>query len=94
MASNEDLAVEEETLRRLLKASREDAGKNVYNDAELLAAIVKEAKRDFFMGVGRVFLDEFTKWYNCTPERVIHVLKSSLLKWRYGSTNNIILINF
>lgn len=79
----------EEFLKRIRECGRVE-----YSDEELLRAVVKEAKCDCFQGVGRIFLGEFSKWYNCTPERVVALLKSSGLKWRFGPTENIILIEF
>ncbi|MEM2687506.1 MAG: hypothetical protein QW796_04065 [Thermoproteota archaeon] len=65
-----------------------------YSDEELMRALVKEAKCDCFQNVGRVFLNDFCRWYNCTPERVISILGKSGLKWRYDPGSQIVLINF
>lgn len=37
--------------------------------------ILRWARRDFFNGVGRIFLDEFSKAYGVTEQEVVSTLK-------------------
>lgn len=69
-------------------------GRREYTDEELVEIVLREAERDCFCGTGRIFLDEFSKDYGCPPERVLSALRSTGLKWRFGPTQNIILITF
>ena len=69
-------------------------GRASYSDEELLKAFLNEARRDVFQGVGRVFLNEFCKWYGCTPEHVLSILKASGLKWRYDPAYRIVYVEF
>jgi hypothetical protein len=64
-----------------------------YTDEELLRAIVKEARNDYFGGTGRIFISEFTKWYRCSRERLLNVLEKSPLKWRLDPNGVVVLIN-
>jgi len=78
----------EEFLRKI--TSPPDGG---MGDEDLLEAILREARRDFFCGVGRVFLDEFAGWYGCSRERIIDVLRRSGRKWRLDPNGVAVLIN-
>jgi len=80
------------SVEEFLKAVKE-CGRAEYSDGELLKALLNEARRDCFQGVGRVFLSEFSRWYNCKPERVVSLLKASGLRWRFGPTDDIVLIS-
>ena len=64
-----------------------------YTDEELLKAIVKDARNDYFCGTGRVFISEFTKWYGCSRERLLSVLEKSNLKWRLDPNEVVVLID-
>jgi len=79
----------EEYLARL----RAWSSKPEYTDEELLKAIVKEARSDYFCGTGRIFIDEFCRWYGCTRERLFAVLDKSGLKWRPDVNGVVVLIN-
>jgi len=69
------------------------SSKPEYTDEELLRAIVKEARSDCFCGTGRIFINEFCKWYGCTRERFFAVLEKSGLKWRPDPNGVVVLIN-
>jgi hypothetical protein len=64
-----------------------------YTDEELLKAIVKDARNDYFCGTGRIFISEFTKWYGCSRERLLSVLEKSNLKWRLDPNEVVVLID-
>jgi hypothetical protein len=64
-----------------------------YTDEELLKAIIKDARNDYFCGTGRVFISEFTKWYGCSKERLLSVLEKSNLKWRLDPNEVVVLID-
>ncbi len=66
--------------------------KREYSDEELLRAILKDARNDYFCGVGRIFINEAVKYYNCTRERLVKVLNASGLKWWFGPGGTTILI--
>jgi hypothetical protein len=69
------------------------SSKPEYTDEELLKAVVKEAQNDYFCGTGRIFINEFTKWYGCSRERLLGVLERSQLKWRLDPNGVVVLIN-
>ena len=69
------------------------SSKPEYTDEELLKAIVKEARSDYFCGTGRIFIEEFCRWYGCTRERLFAVLDKSGLKWRPDVNGVVVLIN-
>jgi hypothetical protein len=85
--SGEDNSTEE-FLRKIMSPPSVEMG-----DEDLMEAILREARRDFFCGVGRVFLDDFAGWYGCDRERIIDVLRRSGRKWRLDPNGVAVLIN-
>jgi len=49
----------------------------------LKTAIINQAKRSYFNGVGRIQLDEFTKAFNTTLEEIKEALMDMNLKHRF-----------
>jgi hypothetical protein len=74
-------------------AKLRSCSKPEYTDEELLKAIVKDARNDYFCGTGRIFISEFTKWYGCSKERLLSVLEKSNLKWRLDPNEVVVLID-
>jgi len=59
----------------------------------LKTTIINYAAKDIFDGVGRVFLNEFTKTFNVTIEEVLAALKESGYEHRIVN-ENILLLTF
>lgn len=59
---------------------------------EILDALLREARRDCFQGVGRVNLTDLAKRLGCQPEQAIAALKGSGLEWRLDPSGRIVLI--
>ena len=54
-------------------------------------AILREAKRDFFNGVGRILINDFTQEYNISLDEFLDILKSNAYSFR--TMGNICLIS-